>query len=213
VNDEGDGLTRIRLTSAYLWFRCPLHVNSAVSRARSSTFPASSHACHDWPLNRRRAQVGFTNQARRVPDPAHRHGRNIRLFSQRPQLRGPLSAHRGSDRGAAGPPCMVDGEANVCGDGGLAEFDLTRAYATNASAVLCALDLLEVNGEDVPEPIEDRKRRLAGLLRIPHDGTALNEVGHLQARVRAELRGHRMKAVGVPVSGRPLSAMAQDQES
>jgi ATP-dependent DNA ligase len=28
---------------------------------------------------------------------------------------------------------------------------------------LCAFDLLEVNGEDIrPEPIEDRKRRLAG---------------------------------------------------
>ena len=42
--------------------------------------------------------------------------------------------------------------------------------------MLCAFDLLEVNGEDIrPEPIEDRKRRLAGLLRLPHDGIALNE--------------------------------------
>jgi bifunctional non-homologous end joining protein LigD len=33
-----------------------------------------------------------------------------------------------------------------------------------------------VNGEDVRrEPIEERKRRLAGLLRLPHDGIALNE--------------------------------------
>jgi ATP-dependent DNA ligase len=32
------------------------------------------------------------------------------------------------------------------------------------------------NGEDVRrEPIEDRKRRLAGLLRLPHEGIALNE--------------------------------------
>ena len=42
--------------------------------------------------------------------------------------------------------------------------------------MLCAFDLLEVNGEDVRrEPIEDRKRRLAGLLRLPHDGIAINE--------------------------------------
>ena len=42
--------------------------------------------------------------------------------------------------------------------------------------MLCAFDLLEVNGEDIRrEPIEDRKRRLAGLLRLPHDGIALNE--------------------------------------
>jgi bifunctional non-homologous end joining protein LigD len=35
---------------------------------------------------------------------------------------------------------------------------------------------LEVNGEDVrAEPIEDRKRRLAGLLRLSHQGIALNE--------------------------------------
>ena len=45
-------------------------------------------------------------------------------------------------------------------------FDLIRGHATNAGAVLCAFDLLEVNGEDIRrEPIEDRKRRLAGLLR------------------------------------------------
>jgi ATP-dependent DNA ligase len=42
--------------------------------------------------------------------------------------------------------------------------------------VLCAFDLLEVNGEDIRrEPIEDRKRRLAGLLRLPHEGIAVNE--------------------------------------
>ena len=33
-----------------------------------------------------------------------------------------------------------------------------------------------MNGDDIRrEPIEDRKRRLAGLLRMPHDGIALNE--------------------------------------
>jgi len=51
-----------------------------------------------------------------------------------------------------------------------------------------------VNGEDIRrEPIEDRKRRLAGLLRMPHEGIAVNEhfggrrCDHLQARVRAGL--------------------------
>jgi bifunctional non-homologous end joining protein LigD len=72
--------------------------------------------------------------------------------------------------------CVVDGEAIVCGDGGLAVFDLIRGYATNAGAVLCASDLLEVNGEDIrAEPIEERKRRLGGLLRLPHDGIAISE--------------------------------------
>jgi ATP-dependent DNA ligase len=55
-------------------------------------------------------------------------------------------------------------------------FDLVRGHGTNARAILCVFDLLEVNGEDIRrEPIEDRKRRLAGLLRLPHDGIALNE--------------------------------------
>ena len=72
--------------------------------------------------------------------------------------------------------CIIDGEAIVCDDSGLAVFDLIRGHATNAGAILCAFDLLEVNGEDIRrEPIEDRKRRLAGLLRLPHDGIALNE--------------------------------------
>jgi ATP-dependent DNA ligase len=85
-------------------------------------------------------------------------------------------------------------------------FDLIRGRATNARAILCAFDLLEVNGEDIRrEPIEDRKRRLAGLLRPPHDGIALNEAlrrrrrDDLQARLRAELRGHRFEAGRVTI--------------
>ncbi len=72
--------------------------------------------------------------------------------------------------------CVVDGEAIVCDESGLAMFELIRSHRSNAVAVLCAFDLLEVNGEDTRrEPIEDRKRRLAGLLRLPHEGIALNE--------------------------------------
>ena len=72
--------------------------------------------------------------------------------------------------------CVIDAEAIVCDDSGLAVFDLIRGHGRNSRAMLCAFDLLEVNGEDVrPEPIEDRKRRLAGLLRLPHHGIALNE--------------------------------------
>jgi ATP-dependent DNA ligase len=60
--------------------------------------------------------------------------------------------------------------------GRLAVFELIRSHRSNAVAVLCAFDLLEVNGEDIGRvPLEDRKRRLAGLLRLPHDGIAINE--------------------------------------
>ena len=108
---------------------------------------------------------------------AHRRGRNVRLFSR--------NGHNFADRfpriaeaieALPVRSCVVDGEAIVCDDGGLAVFDLIRGHTTNARAVLCAFDLLEVNGEDIRrEPIEDRKRRLAGLVRLLHDGIALNE--------------------------------------
>jgi bifunctional non-homologous end joining protein LigD len=72
--------------------------------------------------------------------------------------------------------CVVDAEAIVCDENGMAVFDLIRGHGRNGRAILCAFDLLEVNGEDIRrEPIEDRKRRLAGLLRLPHEGIALNE--------------------------------------
>ena len=72
--------------------------------------------------------------------------------------------------------CVVDAEAIVCDDSGMAVFDLIRGHGRNGSAILCAFDLLEVNGEDIRcEPLENRKRRLVGLLRLPHDGIAFNE--------------------------------------
>ena len=114
--------------------------------------------------------------------------------------------------------CVIDGEAIVCDDNGLAVFDLIRGHATNASAILCAFDLLEVNGEDIRrEPIEDRKRRLAGLLRLPHDGIALNEAFSGEGAViykprRARLRGRRIQAARFSVSCRSVNALAQDKE-
>jgi bifunctional non-homologous end joining protein LigD len=108
----------------------------------------------------------------------HRRGRAVRLFTRNGYNladRFPLIAE--AIEALPVRSCVVDGEAIVCGDGGLAVFDLIRGHATNAGAVLCAFDLLEVNGEDLRrEPIEDRKRRrLAELLRLPHDGIAINE--------------------------------------
>ena len=92
---------------------------------------------------------------------AHRRGRNVRLFSRNGHNfvdRFPLIAE--AIEALPIRSCVIDGEAIVCGDGGLALFDLIRGYATNAGAVLCAFDLLEVNGEDIRrQPIEDRKRR------------------------------------------------------
>src|SRR5215468_12629114 len=65
--------------------------------------------------------------------------------------------------------CLTDGEAIVCDEGGLAVFDLIRGHGSKASAVLCAFDLLELDGRDLRrEPIEERKRLLTKLLKGSH---------------------------------------------
>ena len=54
-------------------------------------------------------------------------------------------------------------------------FDLIRGHKPSAAAVLCAFDLLELDGEDLrPEPIETRKSTLKSLLRGKHAGIAFN---------------------------------------
>jgi len=71
--------------------------------------------------------------------------------------------------------CLIDGEAIVTDQKGLAVFDLIRGHQPNAAAVLCAFDLLELDGEDLRrEPIETRKSTLKSLLRGKHAGIAFN---------------------------------------
>jgi bifunctional non-homologous end joining protein LigD len=72
--------------------------------------------------------------------------------------------------------CLIDGEAIVCDRNGLADFELIRRHGALASAVHCAFDLLELNGEDLRrQPIEERKWRLANLLDGSHLSLVLNE--------------------------------------
>jgi bifunctional non-homologous end joining protein LigD len=72
--------------------------------------------------------------------------------------------------------CLIDGEVIVCDKDGLAVFELIRGHRTVASAVHCAFDLLEVNGQDIRNyPIEKRKNALAELLRDAHSSIVLNE--------------------------------------
>ena len=71
--------------------------------------------------------------------------------------------------------CLIDGEAVVCDESGLAVFDLIRGYRDDAAAVLCAFDLLELDGEDLRRtPIEERKRILPKLLDHSREGIAFN---------------------------------------
>jgi bifunctional non-homologous end joining protein LigD len=71
--------------------------------------------------------------------------------------------------------CLIDGEAIVCDDNGLAVFDLPRLWRGD-DVVLCAFDLLELDGHDLRRaPIEERKATLARLLRKSPEGIAYNE--------------------------------------
>jgi bifunctional non-homologous end joining protein LigD len=61
--------------------------------------------------------------------------------------------------------CIIDGEAIVCDENGLAVFELIRGHGSKTSAILCAFDLLELDGRDLRRrPIEERKGLLAKLL-------------------------------------------------
>ena len=72
--------------------------------------------------------------------------------------------------------CLIDGEAIVTNEAGLADFEIMRRRRVNAEAVLVAFDLLELNGEDLRGlPIEQRKRELARLLRKATSHIVLNE--------------------------------------
>jgi ATP-dependent DNA ligase len=71
---------------------------------------------------------------------------------------------------------LIDGEAIVTDDKGLAVFELVRRQRHGGAAVFCAFDLIELDGEDLRRtPIEHRKRKLAKLARRPHPGIVLNE--------------------------------------
>jgi bifunctional non-homologous end joining protein LigD len=65
----------------------------------------------------------------------------------------------------------------------LAVFDLIRGHRSTA-AVLCAFDLLELDGGDLRrEPIETRKSTLRSLLRGKHEGIAFNAQLHADGAI------------------------------
>ena len=71
--------------------------------------------------------------------------------------------------------CLIDGEAIVVDERGLSAFDLLRSWRHDHAAVLCAFDLIELDGRDLRStPIEQRKRALAELLQRQPDSIVLN---------------------------------------
>jgi bifunctional non-homologous end joining protein LigD len=73
--------------------------------------------------------------------------------------------------------CLIDSEAIACDGDGLADFQLLRRRRDDRRVALCAFELIELDARDLRrEPIEDRKRELARLLRDCRPGLVLNQV-------------------------------------
>jgi ATP-dependent DNA ligase len=99
----------------------------------------------------------------------------VRLFTRNgynwtdrfPLIVGALSAIKATT-------CLIDGEAVTCNDDtGLAEFEGLRSRRGDVH--LCAFDLLELDGRDLRlEPLTERRRLLARLIRNPRSGLVLN---------------------------------------
>ena len=71
--------------------------------------------------------------------------------------------------------CLIDGEAIVVDANGLSVFDALRYRLRDHAAVLCAFDLIELDGKDLRRrPLEARKQALAEMLRGTRDGIAYN---------------------------------------
>jgi bifunctional non-homologous end joining protein LigD len=72
--------------------------------------------------------------------------------------------------------CLIDGEAVVCDEHGLAVFERLRHQRGGRDVFLFAFDLLELDGQDLRrEPLETRKATLASLVRGSVPGLRLNE--------------------------------------
>jgi bifunctional non-homologous end joining protein LigD len=108
---------------------------------------------------------------------AHRRERAVRLMSR-----------NGHDLGSRFPQiveamrslpvqsCVIDGEAIVTDDKGLAVFGLLREHHHHVGAELCAFDMIELDGEDMRQiKLEERKRMLARLLCRFQPGIIVNE--------------------------------------
>jgi bifunctional non-homologous end joining protein LigD len=108
---------------------------------------------------------------------ARRDGAGVRLLTRHGHdftARFPLAA--GALAALPGRSFLIDGEAIVTNDKGLAVFDLIRRARNGGAAVLCAFDLIELDGEDLRRaPIEHRKHKLARLVRTTRPGIVVNE--------------------------------------
>jgi bifunctional non-homologous end joining protein LigD len=71
---------------------------------------------------------------------------------------------------------LIDGEAVICRDDGLSDFNALRNRRRNYDAMLFAFDLIEHEGDDLRDlPLIDRKHRLAKVLGKADGAIRFNE--------------------------------------
>jgi bifunctional non-homologous end joining protein LigD len=100
--------------------------------------------------------------------------------------------------------CIIDGESVAVGPDGIPSFDRLRYRRPDASVILFAFDLIELNGDDLRRtPIEERKAALTKLLsragpriqlneHIEEDG-ALSSNMHATSGLKASCRSARAR--------------------
>jgi bifunctional non-homologous end joining protein LigD len=146
---------------------------------------------------------------------ARRDGAGVRLITRRGHDWTPrFPAIMEAVNALAVRSCLIDGEAIACDDNGLSVFHRLRR---REAAILCAFDLIELDGQDLRrEPIERRTGMLARLFRCNGAGIVVNEHFGRPAKsstgrpVRSVVS---QQAARITVHLRPAARMAQDQES
>jgi bifunctional non-homologous end joining protein LigD len=131
---------------------------------RADTPPTSSGWIHEIKHD------GFRILARRESDHVRLFTRNGYDFATRfPKIAAALAT-------LPVRSCVVDGEAIVVDREGLSVFELLRYRHHDHIAVLCAFDLIELDGFDLrQQPLEQRKGALADLLHDAGDRIAFNK--------------------------------------
>jgi bifunctional non-homologous end joining protein LigD len=110
-------------------------------------------------------------------DFARKDGDRVRLYSHPGNdftRRFPLIAE--ALTGLRSRSCIIDGEAVACDDNGLASFERIRYRQHDGDVFLYALDLIELNGDDLRrDPLQVRKATLASIVAKARAGIRLNE--------------------------------------
>jgi bifunctional non-homologous end joining protein LigD len=139
---------------------------------------------------------------------ARKDGHRVRLYSRSgndltprfPLIVGALSRLRAGST-------ILDGEAVACDDNGIPNFDRLRYCHHDDSVLLCAFDLVELDGDDLRrEPLVTRKATLASLLSRASPGILINEhFEHDGPTVFAHAAGSALKASSPSAKARPIA--------